>query len=190
MKNLLFSIIITAFTLTTVNAQQRGFGWRGATSEQRRELISKLSPEEKMNMVKQLHENMMVENLSIPEEKQEDFKKLFNEYQSAQREIKSQFKNDFDPDQLSDEEAKQKLEQSFNVGQQLLDNRKQYARKMQNILKPQQVLKMFQSEGMMRNKMMNRRMEMKQNAKPGFFRETPQQNERNNNKGMRTQQPK
>ena len=66
---------------------------------------------------------------------------------------------------LSDEEAKVKLEQSFEVGQQLLNNRKVYAEKMQKIISPQKVLKLFQSEGMMRDKMNERRAEPNSNHK-------------------------
>ncbi len=189
MKKIIFSIIITTFSFVAVSAQQKGMQMRNASPEQRRELISKLSPEERKNMLNQFKENMLVEDLNIAEDKREDFKQLFNEYQDSQREIKCQFKNDFDAEKLSDEEAKQKLEQSFNVGQKLLDNRRLYAEKMQTVLKPQQVLRMFQNEGMMRDRMMNRKMEMNQNAGQGNFRAMPPQNGRNGmNHGMRMKQ--
>ncbi|PZU13736.1 MAG: hypothetical protein DI622_13905, partial [Chryseobacterium sp.] len=57
----------------------------------------------------------------------------------------------------TDEEAKAKLQQSFEVGQKLLDNRKKYAEKMQQVIPCQKVLKLFQSEGMMRDKMNERK---------------------------------
>ena len=61
---------------------------------------------------------------------------------------------------LSDAEAKKMLNQSFDLGQQLLNNRKVYADKFLKILTPQQVLKLFNQEGRMREKFMELRQKM------------------------------
>ena len=58
---------------------------------------------------------------------------------------------------LSDEEATKRLNQSFDVGQQLLNNRRAYAEKFLKILSPQQVLTLFQTEGKMREKMLDKK---------------------------------
>ena len=58
---------------------------------------------------------------------------------------------------LSDEEATRRLNQSFDVGQQLLNNRRTYADKFLKILTPQQVLKLFQTEGKMREKLLDKK---------------------------------
>ena len=52
------------------------------------------------------------------------------------------------------------IDQSFEVGLQLLNNRKLYTEKFLKILSPQQVLKLFDHEGQMREKMMERREKM------------------------------
>jgi len=49
------------------------------------------------------------------------------------------------------------LEESFTAGEELLESRRNLARKMQGVMKPQQVLKMFRTEGMIREKMLDRR---------------------------------
>jgi hypothetical protein len=48
---------------------------------------------------------------------------------------------------LSDEEATSRLNQSFDVGQQLLNNRRAYADKFLKILTPQQVLNFSRMKG-------------------------------------------
>ena len=87
--------------------------------------------------------------------KRQEFKSLYNEYQDKQNEIKSRFKPSNNYDNMTDDEAKQHLSQSFEVGQQLLDNRKAYAQKFLKVIKPQQVLQMYQTEGKVRNKILN-----------------------------------
>jgi hypothetical protein len=52
------------------------------------------------------------------------------------------------------------IDQSFEVGLQLLNNRKLYTEKFLKILSPQQVLKLFDHEGQIREKMMERREKM------------------------------
>ena len=61
---------------------------------------------------------------------------------------------------ISLKEAKQMIDQSFEVGLQLLNNRKLYTEKFLKILSPQQVLKLFDHEGQIREKMMERREKM------------------------------
>jgi hypothetical protein len=58
---------------------------------------------------------------------------------------------------LSDEEATSRLNQSFDVGQQLLNNRRAYADKFLKILTPQQVLSFSRTEGKMREKMLDKK---------------------------------
>ena len=93
-------------------------------------------------------------------EKQEAFKILLKEYLESQKTIKNKFRADFSQENLSDAEAKKILNQSFDLGQQLLNNRKVYADKFLKILTPQQVLKLFNQEGRMREKFMERRQKM------------------------------
>ena len=130
---------------------------QNASPDQRKELIKNMSAEERKNALRQVRENMLVEDLGIQENNKESFKKLYNEYQSSQRQIKSNFAVAEDPNKLSDTEAEEKLDQSFTVSQKLMDNRRVYAKKMRAIMKPQQILQLFQTEGMMRDKIMDRR---------------------------------
>ena len=148
--------------MMAVNAQPYKNDLRKASPEQRTELINNLTPDQRKELIKQYRENILVEELEVPEEDKEEFSEIYNRYQQEQKQIKDEFNSDFDPEKLTDEEAKQKLEQSFITGQKLLENRQKYAREMQSVLRPQQVLKMFQNEGRMRDKI-NRSSEMRAN---------------------------
>lgn len=171
MKRIIFSLIIAVASLTQMHAQDTRSGLRNATPEQRREAIRQMSPEQRKELLKQVRENMMIQDLDIQEGNKERFKKVYSEYQEAQKEIKDRFQTDFDPDKLSDNEAQQKLNESFDMGEQLLNNRRKYAQKMQSIIKPQQVLKMFRTEGMIREKTLERRSEMRDSTGQGRFME-------------------
>ncbi|MDR6514937.1 hypothetical protein [Chryseobacterium camelliae] len=151
MKKILFTLfIIYGFGL---NAQRMDYDWKKMDPKQRKEIINNLSPEERKDLLKKFRNNMVTDNLDIDAEDKAEFTQLYDEYLENQKQIKSQFNPDFDPEALSDDEAKAKLQQSFEVGQRLLDNRKKYADKMQQIIPCQKVLKLFQTEGMMRDKM-------------------------------------
>lgn len=155
MKKILFTLLmISGFGL---NAQIKDYDWKKMNPEQRREIINNLSPEERKNLLTQFRNNMMIEMLNVPAQDKDEFTRMYTEYIESQNKIKSKFDSDFDPDKLSEEEAKQKLQQSFDVGQQLFENRKKYAEKMQTVIPCQKVLKLFQSEGMMRDKMNERK---------------------------------
>lgn len=159
------SLIFAAFSLMLSGAVQgqEVKDWRKISPEQRKELINKMSPEERMDLLKKFRENMLVDELKISQDKQDEFKTLYDEYQESQRNIKSRFTPQENYGSMSDEEAKRALEQSFSVGEQLLDNRRKYSEKFQKVIKPQQVLEMFQNEGMMRNKVIDRKRELREN---------------------------
>ena len=159
MKNLNKIIAILSVLVFGFSNAQEIKNWRSIKPEQRKEMIEKMTPEQRVELLKNLRENMLVDDLDVPKEKQEDFKNLYNEYQESQRKIKENFKANSNYENMSDHDAKRELEQSFVVGQQLLDNRKRYAEKFQRMMRPQQVLEMFQNEGMMRSKMMDRKSE-------------------------------
>jgi hypothetical protein len=155
MKKILFTLfIIYSFVL---NAQRTDYDWKKMDPKQRKEVINNLSPEERKALLTKFRNNMVMENLNIDPSDKTEFTEIYNEYLDSQRQIKSQFNSNFNPETLSDEEAKAKLQQSFEVGQKLLDNRKKYAEKMQQVIPCQKVLKLFQSEGMMRDKMNERK---------------------------------
>lgn len=144
--------------MTYFSAQQfnyESYDWKKMSPDQRKEIINKMSPEERMHLLKQFKEEMIISELDIPAEKQAEFKGLYSEYQEKQKEIKNKFQPEKDYDSLSDDEAQKKLNESFETGQQLLNNRKIYAEKFLKIIKPQQVLQLYQTEGMMRNKVID-----------------------------------
>lgn len=192
MKKLYLTLVIAAFFGVGAKAQiKSNLDWSKANTEQRKEMVKNMSAEERKELLKQFRENMLVEDLKVPEKDREDFKKIYNEYQESQQKIKERFNNDFDPDKLSDVEAQQKLEESFDLAQKLVDNRKEYARKMQNVVKPQQVLKMFQNEGQMRDRMLDRRMESRDEINgrnTGNFRDNAPKM-RNNDMSPQMRQP-
>ena len=123
-----------------------------------------MSPQEKMSLLKQFRENMMVSELDVPQTDQPEFKTLYAEYQEKQNSIKSRFKLSEDYENMSDEEAKRQLNESFDIGQQLLDNRKIYAQKFMKVLKPQQVLQMYQTEGKRRSKILDKKQDGRSNS--------------------------
>lgn len=152
-------ILLTLFIMYGfgLNAQRMEYDWKKMDPKQRKEVINNLSPDERKTLLMQFRNNMVMENLDIDPKDKEEFTDVYNEYLENQKQIKSQFNSNFNPETLSDEEAKAKLQQSFEIGQMLLDNRKKYADKMQQIIPCQKVLKLFQSEGMMRDKMNERK---------------------------------
>lgn len=134
--------------------------FRTMSPEQRRELIRKMTPEQRHQLMEDAAVIMAIKKLQVPAEKQDAFKKLLIEYNQSQKNIKNKFKEDFSKENISDAEAKNLLTQSFQLGQELLDNRKIYADKFLKILTPQQVLKLFNHEGKMRENFMERRQKM------------------------------
>lgn len=157
MKKILLILIISGLGLQNTFAQEQKYDWKTMKPDERKAIIQKMSPQERMYLLKQFRQNMVVSQLDVPQNDQEEFKQLYNEYQEKQNEIKSKFKPNEDYENMSDEEAKQQLNQSFEVGQQLLDNRKAYSQKFMKVIKPQQVLQMYQTEGRMRNKILDRK---------------------------------
>ena len=164
MKKILL-LLIAVFTGSQLSfAQERKYDWKNMKPEQRKEVIQKMSPQEKMSLLKQFRENMMVSELDVPQTDQPEFKTLYAEYQEKQNSIKSRFKLSEDYENMSDEEATKQLNESFDVGQQLLDNRKIYAQKFLKVLKPQQVLQMYQTEGKMRSKILDKKQDGRSNS--------------------------
>ncbi|CAI8854294.1 hypothetical protein [Chryseobacterium sp. IT-36CA2] len=153
-KILLAFLIIYGFGL---NAQRTDYDWKKMDPKQRKEVINSLSPEERKELLKKFRNEMIIENLNIAPSDKAEFTQLYNEYLESQRQIKKQFNFDIDPETLSDDEAKQKLQQSFELGKRLLEDRKKYADKMQQVIPCQKVLKLFNSEKMMRDKMNERK---------------------------------
>lgn len=164
MKKILL-LLIAVFTGSQLSfAQEQKYDWKNMKPEQRKEVIQKMSPQEKMSLLKQFRENMMVSELDVPQTDQPEFKTLYAEYQEKQNSIKSRFKPSEDYENMSDEEAKRQLNESFDIGQQLLDNRKIYAQKFMKVLKPQQVLQMYQTEGKMRSKILDKKQDGRSNS--------------------------
>lgn len=155
MKKILFIfLIISGFGM---QAQIKNYDWKNMTPEKRKQVINSLSPEERKTLLTEFRNKMVVDMLDVAPQDKEQFTAMYNEYLDNQKKIKSQFNSNFDPEKLTEDEAKAKLQQSFDVGQQLFDNRKKYAEKMQTVIPCQKVLKLFQSEGMMRDKMNERK---------------------------------
>lgn len=149
-------LILFAFCSLGIYAQ-KDYDWKNMDPKQRKEIINKMSPEERKALLTKFRNKMVIEQLNIDAEDKAEFTEVYNEYLEKQKQIKSQFDSDFNPETLSEEEAKAKLQQSFDLGQRLLDNRKEYAEKMQKVIPCQKVLKLFNSEAMMRDKMNERK---------------------------------
>lgn len=162
-KHLLY-IIILFFGSFWVSAQQFNLApqqnskkneWKDMTPEERKQKINNMSHDERMSLMKEFREEMILSELNLNESEQEEFRTLYTEYQEKQKEIKNKFQSEKDPESLSDEEAKNQLKHSFEIGQQLLNNRKEYSEKFMKIMPPQKVLKLYETEGVIRNKIMD-----------------------------------
>jgi len=152
-------MIVVCFGSQNGFAQEQKYDWKTMKPEQRKEVIQKMNPKERSLLLNQFRENMMVSELDVPQNDESQFKSLYAEYQQKQSEIKSKFKAGADYENMSDEEATKQLNESFEIGQQLLDNRKKYAQKFLQVIKPQQVLQMYQTEGKMRNKILDKKQD-------------------------------
>lgn len=131
--------------------------WQSMNTKERKEAVSNMSVKDRTVFLQNMKENIVIDDLDIPKDKQDEFKIIYAEYQSNQKQIKEKFHVDKNLDNLSDDEATKRLNQSFDVGQQLLNNRRTYADKFLKILTPQQVLTLFQTEGKMRDKMLDKK---------------------------------
>ena len=149
-------------------AQQFGYDWKSMKPEKRKEVIQNMKPEERVALLKEFREKMIIAELAVPENTQPEFKNLYSEYQEKQNEIKAKFVPTQDCEKMTDEDAIKELNNSFDVGQQLLDNRKNYAQKFMKVISPQQVLRMYQTEGKMRNKILDKKQDEPKN--PGSQR--------------------
>ena len=145
-------------------AQQFGYDWKSMKPEQRKEVIQKMKPDERIALLKEFREKMIIAELEIPENDQPQFTSLYTEYQDTQNTIKAKFTLREDYEKMSDEEATDQLNRSFDVGQELLDNRKNYAQKFMKVISPQQVLRMYQTEGKMRNKILYKKQDVPKNS--------------------------
>lgn len=151
--------------LVPSGTEKKTYDWKNMSAEQRKTIINNMSPEERMKLLREFREKMILEELNLPAEKQDDFRNLYNEYQNGQKEIKNKFSPNQDYEKMSDEEAKKQLQQSFSIGQQLLDHRKTYSEKFMKIISPQKVLKMYDTEGVIRNKMIDMKGENKKSGR-------------------------
>lgn len=131
--------------------------WRTMNNQEKREVVNNMSTKERSIFLQKMKENIVIDDIDISADKQDEFKALYAEYQANQKQIKEKFLVENNIANLSDEEAARRLNQSFDVGQQLLNNRRTYADKFLKILTPQQVLKLFQTEGKMREKLLDKK---------------------------------
>ena len=145
-------------------AQQFGYDWKSMKPEQRKEVIQKMKPEERVALLKEFREKMIISELAVPKNVQSEFKNLYSEYQEKQNQIKAKFVPTQNCEEMTDEDATRELKNSFDVGQQLLDTRKEYAEKFMKVISPQQILKMYQTEGKMRNKILDKKQDGPKNS--------------------------
>ena len=144
------------FVFKDITAQRTSLLQMGL--QERKAEIKNMSQKEKSEALKQLKEDLVLSELQIPESQKDNFIEIYNDYQAKQRQIKNKFKAQRNYNEMTEDEANLELGNSFEVGQQLLDLRKEYAEKFNQVIKPQKVLQLFQTEGMMRNKMMKHQM--------------------------------
>lgn len=152
--------------------------------------LQNMTSEQKMNLLQSFKQNMMEEELEITEDNKQEFSSLYLEYQSSQKNIKSVFQPRKDFENLTEEEAIKELDASFDIGQKLLDNKRIYAKKFQKIMKPQQVLQMFDNEGRMRSKVRDRNQQIEsRQSRPSFRNESVPSRNRNDQNARQNAAP-
>ena len=173
-------LILLLFAFSICSAQKEK-DWKKMDKTEKKAALQIMTSEEKMNLLQSFKQNMMEEELEIPEENKQEFSALYLEYQNSQKNIKNVFKPRKNLENLSDEEAIKELDASFDVGQKLLDNKREYSKKFQKVMKPQQVLEFFENEGRMRAKVRDRNQEVQsRNQEPKFRNENVPSRIRNN----------
>ncbi|WP_417428103.1 hypothetical protein [Halpernia sp.] len=150
---LITASILFLFALNPTFAQNTSMLKMGF--QERKAEIKKMSPKEKTEALKQFKEDLVLNELQIPENQKDEFVDLYNDYQKKQKSIRNKFNPNRDFENMTDNEANEALNNSFEVGQELLNLRKEYAAKFNQVIKPQKVLKLFHTEGLVRSKMMN-----------------------------------
>ena len=151
------SSLSPAGTMQRQQSIPRTSEWRTMNMQEKKEAVNNMSSKDRSVFLQKMKENIVIDDLDISKDKEIEFKTLYAEYQNNQKLIKEKFLFDKNLDNLSDEEATERLNQSFEVGQQLLNNRRTYADKFLKILTPQQVLTLFQTEGKMRDKVLDKK---------------------------------
>lgn len=175
------SLVILLFSFVILSAQQ-GKNWKEMNINEKKAELKNMSSDQKMKLLQSFKQNLMVEELEIPDINKEEFSALYTEYQSSQKSIKSKFQHRKDFEDLTDEEAILELDTSFEVGQKLLDNKREYSKKFQRIMKPQQVLELFENEGKMRAKVRERNQEVQSRRTTPTFRNSTSGNVENTRK--------
>lgn len=179
------ALILFLLALSLFSAQQNG-EIKIVDKNEKVKAIKNMTPDQKMNLLQGFRQNLIIEDLQIPENKQQEFSALYDEYQKSQRNIKSNFQRAENFENLNDAEAQKELDASFEVGQKLLDNKKEYSKKFQKVIKPQQVLQMFESEGKMRTKVRERSQDVQSRRAEQSFRN---QDSSTQGRNMQNRQP-
>ena len=174
MKNRYKLPFILLLFISTIFSAQQGKDWKKLNKEEKKATLKGMTSEQKMNLLNSFKQNLIEEQLDIPEKSKEEFSVLYEDYQTSQRNIKNSFQRRKDLQNMTDEEAVNELDKSFEVGQRLLDNKKDYAKKFQRVMKPQQILQMFENEGRIRSKVRARNQELQnRNQEPRYQSQDP-----------------
>ena len=67
-------ILIAVFAAQNTFAQEQKYDWKTMKPDQRKEIIQKMSPQERMSLLKQFRQNMVVAELDVPQTSQPEFK--------------------------------------------------------------------------------------------------------------------
>ena len=73
MKNIAL-IIIMIFAGQTTFAQEQKFDWKSMKPDQRKDIIQRMSPQERQSLQRQFRQNLVVSEIDVPESKEEEFK--------------------------------------------------------------------------------------------------------------------
>lgn len=132
--------------------------WHKLDSQQRKDILDKLSPAERMELFRNAILQEVVKKMNLPQDKIHDFTEIYSEYQLKIHAVKEAYPMQEKLDELTEEEAKKILNNSFIVSEKLLEIRKEYAKKFQTIISTHKVIELFHYEGRIRKRIMERKI--------------------------------
>jgi len=104
----------------------------------------------------------ITEKTGLDSEQAQQFWPLYNEYQDAQKAIRTRYPNKRNIEVLSDKELEQRMLNSFERDQALLDLKKTYFQKMQGVISMRQIALLTRAEQDFNKEVLRKMMNLQQ----------------------------
>ncbi len=99
--------------------------------------------------------NLLIKQLQLKESLQDDFREIYTEYSTNEREQRPQHgkPQDKEGEKMSDEEAEARIMASFEASERSIKKKREYYERFKTILSPQQILTMYNTERRIRERL-------------------------------------